>query len=232
MLTKELQQDILATAQKYWAMEVATSAFQRLATGREIGHRIADDVEEKTTNLLEKHFDHAHQQSARGGRRARGMGDIWIKCAGIYSPINIKSGEINANGQPNMVSLAKLMRALAQREIDSYYLLFIKIGTERSGRVDSQLYIADILDYLEYTSFDSGPGQIMLHERDFFTHLDSNGNVQSRTVKEKLQYLHEMLVNADRRLLVNRKIRQSSFKRLVNEFEESRTIDQSNLGLQ
>jgi len=88
---------------------------------KEIGHRIADEVEEKTTTLIEQNFTAARQHNRRGLAVDRSMGDIWVLSNEIYNPINVKAGEANQNGQPNIVSLRKLLRAILSHQVDSYY---------------------------------------------------------------------------------------------------------------
>ncbi len=103
----------------YWRGVVGTPAFRELASGKEIGHRIADYVDDHTTAMLEVEYATKHELDARGKRKPRSMGDVWIGSNGIYNPINIKAGEAGKNGQPNMVSLTKLLDALMLRQIDS-----------------------------------------------------------------------------------------------------------------
>lgn len=93
------------------------------------------------------------------------MGDIWLESGGIYHPINVKTG-VSSNGQPNMVSLKKLLDALLDQQIDSYYLLMVKLEIQQP--ITCLIHFIDMLDYLDYVTFDSGPGQIMLKSRLFF----------------------------------------------------------------
>jgi hypothetical protein len=111
----------------FWQEEVTKPGFIDQATGKEIGHRIADEVEEKTTALIERNFTAARQHNRRGLAVDRSMGDIWVLSNGIYNPINVKAGEVNQNGQPNIVALRKLLRAILSHQVDSYYLLVVKM---------------------------------------------------------------------------------------------------------
>lgn len=145
--------------ERYWATEVRTAEFVRIAAGKEIGHKIGDMVDEKTTRLLKDcgRFDIRHQQS-RGQAAGRSMGDLWLEAGFIYNPVNIKAGEYGRNGQPNLVSLKRVLVALAGCLIDSYYLLIMKVGQTASG-YEPHVYFVDMLDFLDYTVFNSGPGQ-------------------------------------------------------------------------
>ena len=97
----------------------------------------------------------------------------------MYNPINVKAGEAGKNGQPNMVSLTKLLDALMKAEIDSYYLLIVKMrleNTSASEDVDESRLVPDrsaerlfrghARSNSDHVTFDSGPGQTMLKERD------------------------------------------------------------------
>src|SRR5579862_2487962 len=53
MLDIQTQQTILSLTTTFWTQEIATPEFTAIASGKEIGHRIADLVDEKTTALLE-----------------------------------------------------------------------------------------------------------------------------------------------------------------------------------
>src|SRR5450830_966310 len=93
-------------SEDYWASEVKEPEFIRIAAGKEIGHKIGDMVDEKTTQLLKDcgKFNILHQQS-NGAAASRSMGDLWLEAGGVYNPVNIKAGEYGKNGQPNLVSL-------------------------------------------------------------------------------------------------------------------------------
>ncbi len=167
MLTQSEMSFIRRLTEDYWFAEVQEPEFMRIAAGKEIGHKIGDMVDEKTTQLLKDcgKFTILHQQSG-GAAASRSMGDLWVEADGIYNPVNIKAGEYGKNGQPNLVSLKRVLTALADCLIDSYYLLIMKIGRSDSGFLP-HVYFVDMLDFLDYTVFDSGPGQMMLKEAHF-----------------------------------------------------------------
>ena len=160
------------------------------------------------------------------------MGDIWISENGMYNPINVKSGEIGKNGQPNMVAIGRLFPALAKRQIDSYYLLIVKIDLRGQSR-DVHIYLVDILDYLEFTHLDTGPGQIMLRESAFYDFVDGGGVPQQRSLLSKVMQLHSMLIDADERLFDNRQKRQDEFETQLARFRAriDLGIDQEGLGI-
>lgn len=232
MLDIQTQQTILSLTRSFWAQEITTPEFVALASGKEIGHRIADLVDERTTNLLANHLQTRQQRNKDGSAMPRSMGDIWVLSNGIYNPVNIKSGEMGKQGQPNMVSLKKLLRALLLRQIDAYYLLLVKMTLGASP--GTHVYLVDILDHLDVTTFDSGPGQIMLKERLFYQRMADNAAPQASTLEEKIARLFEMLEDADRRLQENRQRVQQTIQEMRTLYQGSmgQSIDQSELRLQ
>lgn len=167
MLSSDIVAEIKQNVSSFWAKGARKEQFRDLAHGKEIGHRIADYVDDKTTSYLHAHYPVVFEQHKNGKKLARSMGDLWLKENGIYHPINIKTGTTNI-GQPNMVALRKLLKSFLQKQIDSYYLLMIKFLSLDDETVAPHVYFVDMLDYLEYLHFDSGPGQIMLRSKNFF----------------------------------------------------------------
>ena len=196
--------------ERYWATEVRTAEFVRIAAGKEIGHKIGDMVDEKTTRLLKDcgRFDIRHQQS-RGQAAGRSMGDLWLEAGFIYNPVNIKAGEYGKNGQPNLVSLKRVLVALAGCLIDSYYLLIMKVGQTASG-YEPHVYFVDMLDFLDYTVFNSGPGQMMLREAHFYPAVDAlyqaglHAPEPTLSLSDKVEKLYGMLERADQQLYSDR----------------------------
>lgn len=246
MISSADQERIKALTLAYWQQEVKAPSFAGIFKGKEIGHRIADYVDERTTAMLEQSFPVAHELDDKGKRRARSMGDVWIKSGGIYNPLNVKAGEAGKNGQPNMVSLTKLLDALIDHEIDSYYLLIVKMrlrSLPAAAEVDDSelqpdtivpnVYLVDMLDWLSFVTFDAGPGQTMLKEKSFYEAADAGHVPAERTLSEKVSSLIDLLEDGDRRLIKNR---ADKMDRLRTEFQRygergGRTIKQEGLKL-
>lgn len=232
MIENAMLQQIHDLTWRYWQERTQEPAFLQLASGKEIGHRIADMVDEQTTALIEDSFPTKRQRKRDGSIMPRSMGDIWVLSNGIYNPVNVKAGEAGRNGQPNMVSLKKLLRAILLHQVDSYYLLIVKMRL--SADIGADTYMVDILDYLDFVAFDSGPGQIMLKERQFYHFVDSGGIPAAISMDDKIQRLFGLLEDADRRLLENRArvlatIQEMRATYLAN---RDRPIDQAGLNLQ
>lgn len=197
---------------------------------KERGHSMADFVDERTTSLLEAHFVTRFQRGKGDTRRARSMGDVWLRSGGIFNPINVKSGIADANGQPNLVSLKKLLRALLADQIDSYYLLFIKF--ELGKVVRPKVLLVDLLDHLDWTTYDDGPGQMMLLEQKFFEAMDGGYCATSSPIVEKINRLFEMLKDGNARLILNRRRTIAQFEKAIDAYKAQpiHVIDQSALG--
>lgn len=211
MLSIDLISKIRRKVEEFWREKAQTEEFTERASGKEIGHRIADYVDDKTTAFVKAHFCVAFETNAKGEVMARSMGDLWLKCGGIYHPVNIKTG-ITSDGQPNMVSLKKLLSAILANRVDSYYLLMVKFerAAEKGGQATvgrPRVYFVDMLDYLDYVAFDSGPGQIMLRSRHFYANV---GNLQpsKHSILDKAERLMEMLEKGDEDLVRNRRTRR------------------------
>ncbi len=216
MLDHRIADEIRRKTQAYWDSEVRNPEFVEIAKGKEIGHRIADLVDDKTTALLTLNYITRHQHDSRGKRLTRSMGDVWLKHNGIYHSINVKTGVSSTNGQPNMVSLKKVLDALLLFKIDSYYLLMVKPEIEKPIR--STVYFVDMLDYLDYVTFDSGPGQIMLKAKAFFGAMANGVKPVKRTIRQKVDRLFNVLEDGDRRLAKNRKKTLDGYRKRVHDY--------------
>src|ERR1039458_7659950 len=93
VIGSEDRAEVLRLTQQYWQETVRSGEFRALFAGKEIGHRIADYVDEHTTAVLDRSFDTRHELGGTGNVRARSMGDVWLRSQGIYNPINVKAGE-------------------------------------------------------------------------------------------------------------------------------------------
>lgn len=204
MLTADTIRRVTEETLLYWRSEVTHSYFIDLAKGKEIGHKMADLVDEKTTALLTVNHQTRHQYNSKGERRARSMGDTWLLGGDICHPINVKTGVVGSEGQPNLVSLKKVLSAIIERQIDSYYLLMVKMAIlEDADDIQPSVVFTDMLDWLPYTTFDAGPGQMMLRAKAFFADYDP-AMLPSRTISEKVSDLFELYQDGERRLRNNR----------------------------
>lgn len=161
------------------------------------------------------------------------MGDIWVFSQSLFNPVNVKAGEANKGGQPNIVALRKLLRAILSHQIDSYYLLIVKMVVGESVGLNN-VYFTNILDHLGYVTFDSGPGQMMLKEKLFYAMLDRKAVAIEQTLDQKIQTLFQLLDDADRRLMQNRLRIRATINEMHRTYEanKGRPLDQSRLNLQ
>jgi hypothetical protein len=218
MIEKQTADRIASATQAFWAKESRSDVFRNMAQGKEIGHRIADFIDEQTTALLARTFVTKQQRDRKGAAVARSMGDIWLESNHVYHPINVKAGVSGREGQPNMVSLKKLLDALVDYRIDSYYLLMVKV--EEGARVAASVFFVDMLDYLDYVTFDSGPGQIMLRAKSFFNAFAEGIIPPPRSIAGKVDRLMDLLEDGERRLIKNRAKSLASFRERVKAYRQ------------
>jgi len=115
-----MRQHIEKATRDFWNEEIRKPSFAEIAQGTEIGHRIADFVSDKTTGILSVRFTAMFQRNKVGNKVPRSMGDIWIVNEGIAHPVNVKASIADNGGQPNMVSMKKLLAALLEWVIPTF----------------------------------------------------------------------------------------------------------------
>jgi hypothetical protein len=232
VITEKMVQQVQAKAAAYWRSEIKKEYIQEIAKGKEIGHRIADIVEEKTTALLEVNYECAFERDGTGKKLTRSMGDIWLRSNAIYNPVNVKSGLVGSNGQPNLVAMGRLLTELLNWRVDSYYLLIVKLKV--TDGLSCEVHFVDMLDHLDCVTFDSGPGQIMLKERTFYDTLANVAGKEPLPLETKVGKLVDLLEDGEKRLFANRKKRLARVHTLYERYRKSpaQVVDQSGLNLQ
>ncbi len=211
-----LQQNILKLTNAHWVTHAQDQGFAEIIHGKEPGHRMADYVDDRTCSLLKVHLDTRYEGDTKGNVRKRSMGDIWVHSQGIFNPLNVKSGLQDMNGQPNLVSMQRLLDYILKRWIDSYYLLVIKFDV--SAEPTHKAYLVDILDWTDFITYDAGPGQIMLRERDFYNAYESGYTPVVRTVPEKAEILFALFEQQLEALFVNRRARLRRQRAMLSKF--------------
>lgn len=230
----------------------AQDSFLNLLNGKEIGHRIADYVDDKMSLFLLENYGGLYEQSddtfsknsLKAPKRAakktlegdttgqdekvelipvlvanaklRSMGDIWIPLPDgeHFAPVNIKAGvEI---GQPNMVSMDKLITALETGRISEYNILYLKFDITDPKKPVYTFRYMNLLDNLDIATWDAGPGQIMLKEKDFLIKTAAQTNkfpdslitypagMPDNKRDEALEHLYMMRIEGIEKLTKNR----------------------------
>ncbi len=223
-----LQSQIVDLTNGHWERHTQDQGFAELISGKEPGHRMADYVDDQTTSLLKVNLDTRYEGDRKGSPKKRSMGDIWVNSQGIFNPINVKSGLLGSKGQPNVVSMQKLLDYIFSRWIDSYYLLIIKFDT--SSRIIHQTYLIDLLDWTEFIAYNAGPEQIMLHEQDFYDAFDSGHSPSGKSILEKTETLFRLFETQVQVLLTNRQTRLDRQRSSLENFLNSEfAVDQSKI---
>jgi hypothetical protein len=229
MLGDATSREISEITDRYWEGHVKEPTFALLVAGKEPGHRMADYVDDKTVSLLKVAFDTRYEGDSRGRVRRRSMGDVWIHSNGMYNPVNVKAGEQLKNGQPNLVSMQKLLDYIFKRWIDSYYLLIVKFRLD--SPIEHKAYLIDLLDWLDFVAFDAGPGQIMLREGDFYQAYESGTRPTGLPIAAKVEKLFTRFEEGIQSLFNNRRKRLTRQRSLFDAFNAAGTftIDQSSM---
>jgi hypothetical protein len=143
---------------------------------------------------------------------------------------------IKHTGQPNLVSGRKLLNAMIQNQIDSYYLIIESFVYYNNIGVSVSIYLADLLDLLimDFVSFDAGPGQLMLNNSKFYEYMNSKHKIfpiSSKTMNEKINYLYKLIESKTQILIENRTKTIEQFKTDISNYKENSILDQSKFNL-
>jgi hypothetical protein len=194
--------------EEYWRERVQTAEFASMAAGKEIGHRIADYVDDHTTAKLFADLDVKHEVNAKGG------------------------------------TLTKLLKRLMDHQIDSYDLLIVKMnlpgvdiephataGETIALDIEVHVYFVDMLDYLDFVTFDAGPGQLMLKEREFYPAVDALVEQPTNSLAEKVERCMALMEDGIERLLRNRETRVAELRDQMTAFRAvaNLAVDQAGL---
>ena len=225
-----LQARVRRLADGHWKRHVRDRGFAEIVDGKEPGHRMADYVDDKTTALLKVELDTRYEGNVDGSAKKRSMGDIWVRSRGIYNPINVKSGLQNMRGQPNVVSMEKLLNYLLRCQIDSYYLLIVKFDIAKLSDITHRTYFFDLLDWTDFVTYDAGPGQIMLKEQDFYDAYDADAVQPRRSMQEKVGGLFRLFEQQVEALFENRRKRLHRQRTQLGRFDDAPfRVDQSKM---
>lgn len=223
-----LQADILTVTNQFWTSHIRTQRFLDLLGGKEPGHKLADYVDECTVAELKRHFDVFHEAAKDGSPRKRSMGDAWLYSCDMYNPLNVKTGLQGQSGQPNVVSMKKLLDYLFKRWIDSYYLLIIKFST--SSPIAHDAYLVNLMDWADFFTYDAGPGQIMLREQEFYRAYDAKRPVARHTMHGQIDVLFDLYRHKTHTLFKNRRKRLAEqTKRHRKSSKSDFVVDQSQM---
>lgn len=227
-LERAIAESIIGLSDRHWSEHVQDTGFRELISGKEPGHRMADYVDDRTTALLKVNLDTRYEADIGGDVKKRSMGDVWVHSNGMFNPINIKSGLQGMSGQPNLVSMQKLLDYIFKRWIDSYYLLIIKFDIK--GDLSHQAYLVDLLDWTDFITYDAGPGQIMLREADFYSAQSSGQAPPRRSIADKVESLFNLFEEGVQSLFINRQNRLERQRQLFEGFSDSPfRVDQSGM---
>ena len=169
---------------------------------KEVGHSFGDRYEDVLVGkLLDMDDDFTEPTETRSSDD--------LKYKGNY--INIKFG-YKKNGQPNICSMKRLFNYLHEDKIDSYYILSVD--------ADGPAYqFFDVYDYLDYTNFNYGTGQLMLCEGNMKAVYKFNDEF-SLTKKDKITLMGKMMHEECIRHIESKKKQQNKIDRIIDEYKQ------------
>lgn len=183
-------------------------------TGKESGHSHASPMEETIREIL------VDKLEARNSSADRSLADVFYK----EHLINVKFGSPKLNqlgkpkfGQPNMCAMNRIMKQFYSKgKIDSYYI--IKVNLKDGNHT---IHVFDMLDYIDYLTWNSGTGQIMLKEAEFYSIVDTfNPSFTLDEKKKKIKELYDVGCEKHILLRIKQYINQSSNRqRFVDELQ-------------
>ena len=183
-------------------------------TGKESGHSHASPMEETIREIL------IDKLGAKKSTKDRSLADIYYK----DNLINVKFGSPKINtkgkpkyGQPNMCAMNRIMKEFyTKSNIDSYYIIKVNLKMENYS-----IHVFDMLDYIDYLTWNSGTGQIMLKESEFYNGVDQFvPNFTDGDKKKKIKDLYDSGCEKHILLRIKQYINQSNNKeRFVEELK-------------
>lgn len=204
MINKEKQREIETLLSKELISYFGSDEVKNiLSMSKESGHVLANPVDEKCFNVLKengfsvekpvnpktgKEMDRAHEDLQMY------IGDFVSTCNyavndGLgYHRINSKFGE-DKDGQPNVCAMNRLLKGVHDGSIDSYYLLKVMLVDGKP-----KVYFFDVFDCLEKNllTYNSGPGQVMLKEKQLKEYSSEDLRQSKLTLKEKFNLLVDL----------------------------------------
>lgn len=194
-------EQIRALTAAHWSKVLARGDLDGQLAGKEPGHALAPLVEVQTKRVLASHFEVAESHDAAGRVVTRDIADLWLAHESILHPVNVKCRVLRraSRGRPNMVSLVRLLTALAAGEVDSYYVLVVALAADGST---VEAHLGDLLAHLDHVAFDAGTGQLMATPA-FFGAI-AHGTVAGGEVGDATRRLFALYEDGVARLFANR----------------------------
>jgi hypothetical protein len=157
-------------------------------TGKETGHSNASPMEDVVRDIL------IDKLGAKESDKDRSLADIYLN--GNYINVKFGSPKIAKKtnkpkyGQPNMCSMNRIMSEFySQSTIDSYYIIKVNINNHTNTY---SLNIFDMFDYIDYLTWNSGTGQIMIKESEFYKDVDTYEPQDTMGIKKsKIKSLYD-----------------------------------------
>ncbi len=144
--------------------------------GKEKGHSGASQMEDIITEIL------IDKCGGTSPKQSRELGDTYVDGNIFNTKFGYTETDAKGNhkyGQPNMCSMKRIMKGFIQEEeMDSYYIIKVKLN-----ETGYSIHIFDMLNIIEMLTWNSGTGQIMLKESEFYKNIDTID--KEKTIQQK-----------------------------------------------
>ena len=139
-----------------------------------------------------------------------------IKYKGNY--INIKFG-YKKEGQPNICSMKRLFTHIHNDKIDSYYIMSV-------DAYGPKFQLFDVFDYIDFTNFNYGTGQLMLCEKKVkeVYKFDYVNDLYLTKIEKIVKMGQMMKVECDRHI-EQKKNQQQQIDEIVNGYKSSNLFE-------
>ncbi len=89
-----------------------------------------------------------------------------------------------------------------------------------TDKTTASIIFVDMLNIIDYITYDAGPGQIMLKAKAFFDKIDREGAAfqNGSTIKEKVEKLAALMRDGESRLVSNRKKRLEVIEKSITSY--------------
>ena len=136
--------------------------------------------------------------------------------------LNVKDGRggVRRASQISCLSKRFSLPSLSGRLIPTTSCMVKMAISNHADDIEPSIVFTDMLDWLSYTTFHSGTGQMMLRAKAFFDAYDPS-MVQTRTISEKVSDLFALYEDGERRLRVNRDRDLAMYRDAVAKFLDS-----------
>jgi len=207
ILTFEQERNI----EKYLEKRLTESYFldfeSEISKSDEIGHSHGPGVQKMVGTILSEIHNVEYDTQKHGGRTKRSFSDNVLE----GNPNNVKF-TVMTEGSPNMVSMKRMLKHVEDDGNQTYYTTTVYFDSQtRKVKVK----FVNLLQFTNCLRFNSGPGQIMLNQKQFDTEYTKymNGSYTVKTFDQIRESLTNLYIEEAQRHIELRMKQLQDFKK-------------------